>query len=428
VSWSQGADDVVYKPSVKTANDIDVYAAQAYGPHTDWVIKTILDARKKPNQDVKIRWTKNLVGLTENTPAAAFREDDTVDAAFMIYPDAVALVPGAGAGGEDAYKGARIDFSTKTANHVIADVIYVRKDFYEANKERIKAFQNAYFRSAEELGNFMKNKSAPEYQDGIKKLSLLLLDSDGPDSVANTEGMYSGANIVGWKGNVSFFADRNDPRNFTTIWNESQSALLSLGLIKNPHDAPIVEYNYKELKVGLTDTSGVVVPAVDFVKAKSILAQREQAGTLDKGGVFRPFAVSFLPNQIVFPEKEYAEDFDRAINAAKTYGGAIITIEGHVDPYKYLRRKSEGGSEVELGQITQSGKNTSMVRAIALRDALIKYAAARKIIIDPNTIQVVGHGFRFPIVANPTKQAEQLQNMRAEVRINVVESEELLPN
>jgi outer membrane protein OmpA-like peptidoglycan-associated protein len=119
------------------------------------------------------------------------------------------------------------------------------------------------------------------------------------------------------------------------------------------------------------------------------------------------------------------------INLASTYGGAIITIEGHSDPLGYLKQKKAGEMEVVLSQIKQSAKNLSLTRANAVRDSLIQYSKAHGVTLDPSQFAVVGHGISKPKSGMcgddpcaPKTQQEWLDNMRVEFRILQVETEQ----
>ena len=79
-------------------------------------------------------------------------------------------------------------------------------------------------------------------------------------------------------------------------------------------------------------------------------------------------------------------------NLAATYGGAVITVEGHSDPLGYLQAKKDGASPVVLGRTQQSAKNLSVSRAIGVRDSVIAFAKAQGIGLDPSQFAVVGHG------------------------------------
>ncbi|HEV2037889.1 MAG TPA: hypothetical protein VGQ96_04705, partial [Candidatus Eremiobacteraceae bacterium] len=81
-----------------------------------------------------------------------------------------------------------------------------------------------------------------------------------------------------------------------------------------------------------------------------------------------------------------------------TYGGALLTIEGHADTLEYLKRKQAGGTVEEFSRMKQGAKNLTLQRANAVRDALLAYAKQKGVTLDPNQFATVGNGFMKPNV------------------------------
>ena len=161
-----------------------------------------------------------------------------------------------------------------------------------------------------------------------------------------------------------------------------------------------------------------------------MVARRQRQGTLASGEIFS-FEIFFKPNQNSFSVDLYEDAFDRVIDLASTYGGAVITVEGHSDPMGYLRKKQAGESEVLLGRVKQSAKNLSLSRAVAVRDALVGHATSAGINLDPSQFAVVGHGIASPKSGlcgsdpcAPKNERDWRDNMRVEFRVIQVEAEE----
>ena len=83
----------------------------------------------------------------------------------------------------------------------------------------------------EATAKLFKNKGAG-YSETVKSAAQILLDS--ADAVADTEGLYFDCKYVGWKGNVKFFGDRNNPRNFERTTADIQKGLSALGYDQRP--------------------------------------------------------------------------------------------------------------------------------------------------------------------------------------------------
>ena len=118
------------------------------------------------------------------------------------------------------------------------------------------------------------------------------------------------------------------------------------------------------------------------------------------------------------------------IEYATTYGGAIITVEGHSDPLEYLKKKKAGTVELILRQIKQSAKNLSLSRANQVRQNIIDYSKSKGIILDESQFAVLGHGIMSPVggmcgedPCAPKNEKEWLSNMRVVFKILQVEGE-----
>jgi len=427
LTWSAGGDALVVKGGIRQPQDLrgKSIALQAYGPHVDYLAKVLRDGGLSL-KDVNLRWVRDLTG-TQESPRAAFAQPN-VDAAMVIIPDALALTAGGkvGTGAEDSVKGARILLSTKTASRIISDVYAVRADFLQAHRPRVEALVRALMLAEEQLAALMKKKGTPEYRAMITAAAKLLLDS--ADAVQDTEAMYSDASFAGWRGNVAFFGDPKNPRGFDALGAEINDALIAADLRAKPGNYVHARWDYNALKAGLSNTAGVEAPRFDAPAVTQIVTSRTQKDQLE--GQLFTFAVQFKPNQNTFSANEYGKQFDRAINLAATYGGAVITVEGHADPLAYVRTKSKGESELVLSRIRQSAKNLSLTRANAVRDSIIEYAKQKGVRLDPSQFAVVGHGIARPTSGMcgadpcaPGTEAEWLANMRVEFRIIQVEAE-----
>jgi outer membrane protein OmpA-like peptidoglycan-associated protein len=422
-SWSAGGDAIVVKPGIKAVKDLKgkTIAIQSDGPHLAYFMKLLTDAGLSI-KDVDVVWTKDLVGPEGDTPMAKFYNDN-VDAAFVIIPDALALTSSGtvGTGAEDSVKGAVILLSTKTANRIISDVYAVRRDYYEQNKEAVKNFVHALLAAEEEVRDLFKNTKSEDFKRFITAGATILLDS--PDAAADMEGMYYDAELAGFKGNIKFFADSNYLRRFERLTSEIQNSFNILGLMKGRVEILKANWDYNELRAHLKYADDVEVPKFEEEEVATVLTKRQQTDTLESGELFS-FEIFFKPNQHEFSADLYKEQFNKVIDFASTYGGAIITIEGHSDPMGYLRKKKEGEPEVVLKKIEQAAKNLSLSRAINVRDQLIAYAQQNGITLDKSQLATIGHGIDKPLYPIPQNDQEWLSNMRVEFKIIQIEAEE----
>ena len=430
LTWSAGGDALVVNGNIKTTKDLrgKTVAVQAYGPHVDYLSKILADAGLTP-KDVTIRWTSDLTGSAK-APAAALHNPQ-VDAALVIIPDALALTSSGtvGTGAEDSVKGARILLSTKTANRIIADVYAVRSDFFGSNRAEVEKFVQGLIQGEDALRKLVANKAsrAAEFKDTMSAAARELLDS--AQAISDTEGMYRDAEFPGVAGNAAFFAKADNPRSFAALNKEIQTAFSALGLVAKAAPIEHAGWDYRKLGAGADVAAAPEARRFDAEKVATMVARRQSQGKLQEGELFS-FEVFFKPNQDKFTADLYGDAFKRVAGLAATYGGAIITVEGHSDPMAYLRAKRDGSPDVVLGRTQQSAKNLSLSRAIAVRDSLIAYAKTQGVSLDPTQFAVVGHGITHPKTGicgsdqcAPKSEAEWQSNMRVEFRILQVEAE-----
>lgn len=430
LTWSAGGDALVAGANVRTLADLrgKTIAVQAYGPHVDYLTKVLSDAGLHP-RDVTIKWVPDLTG-TANAPAAALRAKE-VDAAMVIIPDAMALTSNGsvGTGAEDSVKGARMLLSTKTANRIIADVYAVRSDFLAAQRDTVERFVRGLVQGEEALNQLLANKAsrAAEFKAVMAAGAQMLLDS--AQATADAQGMLADAQFVPVAQNQAFFQDARNPRRMEQLNNEIQQAFVGLGLLSARVPVTHAGWDYARLGVAGSAEPAVEAPRFNASQVAGIVAKRQSQGKLSEGELFS-FEVLFKPNQDRFAAEAYAEPFKRVVNLAATYGGAVITVEGHSDPLGYLRARQDGAAAVVLARTQQSAKNLSVSRAMAVRDSVIAMAKGQGVSLDPTQFAVVGHGIEQPKTGicsgqpcAPKTEQEWLSNMRVEFRVIQIEAE-----
>ncbi len=431
MTWSAGGDCLVVKEGIRTVKDLKgkTVALQAYGPHVDY-LGTVLKDAGLSIKDVNIMWTEDLTG-TEKSPAEAFTRKE-VDAAFVIIPDGLMLTSKGttGTGAEGSVKGAKILMSTKTANRIIADVYAVRSDYFQANRDKVRTFVHSLLSAEQQLKELFKDRKnrVQEFKKMISASAKILLDSE--QATGDAEALYGDCEYVGFAGNVKFFGDPNWPRNMANLTRSIQSTLVSLGLLRKSVQLSQAKWNYDRLREGLVGVAGVESPRFKAEEVAKVIEKKRATGALGEGELFS-FEILFKPNQNTFSPDMYADEFERVVDLASTYGGAIIIVEGHSDPMGYLRKKKQGGQEIMLKRIKQAAKNLSLTRATTVRDNIMAHAKSKGVSLDPTQFTVVGHGIMQPKTGIcgddpcPPKTKEEWQsNMRVAFRIIQVEAEE----
>jgi outer membrane protein OmpA-like peptidoglycan-associated protein len=154
-----------------------------------------------------------------------------------------------------------------------------------------------------------------------------------------------------------------------------------------------------------------------------VIEKKAALGTLEEGELFN-FEINFKPNQKVFSTDMYSDEFGKVVEMSATYGGAVISVEGHSDPHKINKLKKKGSADFVIKRTKQAAKNLSVSRALSVRDTVIKFADANGVPLDKSQFTVIGHGVSLPLYPNPKTKEQWLRNMRVVFRIIQIEAEE----
>ena len=136
--WSRGGDAVVSVPGIDKVSDLKgkkVAVSLLTPSHT--LLISLLEQSGLTLNDIKIVETANAMD------AASMFKSGQVDAAIVWSPDDMDCLA--------AVKGSKILTSTKTATHIIADVLIAKSKFIEDNKEALIALYDGWMKGAAEL-------------------------------------------------------------------------------------------------------------------------------------------------------------------------------------------------------------------------------------------------------------------------------------
>jgi ABC-type nitrate/sulfonate/bicarbonate transport system substrate-binding protein/outer membrane protein OmpA-like peptidoglycan-associated protein len=434
LTWSTGGDTMTVRPSIRTPNDLKgkTIALQLYGPHMDYMANILNNAGIRPAQ-VTLRWLKELTLPTYDTQGAivdavsAFATDDTVDAVMAISPDALKLTTNGtvGTGSEGSVKGARMLLSTKTASRIIADVYAVRKDYFDTHRADVQKFVHAVLRSQEALTELLANKPAQQakYRQILAKSADLLLGA--PQATADVESMLGDCEFVFHTGNVAFFTGVGTTRTFTTLTEEIQPAFIEMGLMTKRVAPQSPGWDYNQLAAGLKNTRAIAAAKFDPTRAQQAVEKQlaVEPGAWETEGTLFVIEIAFDPNQSIFAEDRYANDYLKALQVTQTYGGALVVVEGHSDPLGILQAQQKGERTEVLDQMRQVAKNLSLARANSVRSSFIQYCKDHSVSIDQSQFIAIGRGVEAPKFNPPRTKEEWAANRRVRFVIKQVESE-----
>jgi ABC-type nitrate/sulfonate/bicarbonate transport system substrate-binding protein len=458
LTWSAG-DHLVSRANCQTLNDLKgkKIALQKFGPHAG-MLDDVLRTARLTWKDVTPVWTKDVTGA--DGPAELFRKDATVDACFAITPDMLALTGGlekTGGGADGTVKGAHVLVSTVDMKRSIADVYACRKDYYDAHKDVVEKFAAAYLRGCEELvdtrdrANKMEGEAKGRYQQ-ILKMTRDIYGKDVPKD-EDADGLIGDAVFVGLSGNKSFFTEQGNLSGFEGKQKAALALADTLGNARKPGAFLKADVDYDRVKVlgGLKVVDKKSGPEDVHLTGQSIVN----------------FTISFAPDQKEFDEDKYGQDFHDALTQASLFGKAVMVVRGHADLANLLqefvkaglqkgllRREGNSGNYtyywngekldlsdtkkvVELIEKTDFDgvaadprltlkelQRLSDERAVAVKNAVMKHAKLRGILVDPKQFQAKGVGVLEPAVKQPRKAEEMARNRRVEFRVErqVIES------
>lgn len=476
LSWSAG-DHIVGREAIKSLNDLKgkKIACQQGGPHVGLLYDS-LAAASLTNSDVTIVWTKELTG--PDGAAEKFRTDPTIDACCVITPDLFGLTGGfdqVGSGAEGTVKGAHVVNSTQQMSRSIADVIAVRRDWFDANQDWVKKFVAGYLKATQDVVKMRQDfetsqRMSNEYRELLTKAQRIFGAEVLPTLEVDAHGLLLDCTFVGLPGQIAFFVDKGNLSGFDSKMTEALDLATGWGYAKSRSGFDPNDFDYRAI------AELAKIEYREPAKNTERFAEAAEGGDFFLGENLDPntivsFSINFEPNQNGFSVDRYGAEFQRALKAASTFGNARVVIRGHSDPTKALgeliragiskglirqtgtrgnyRYFVEGkpldventGKVVELIEsgafsggkddpavTMQAARNLSKSRAEEVKNEIVAYAKKLGANVDLSQIIPIGAGISEPIIPKPTSMEEAKENMRVEFRIVKVDAETIAPS
>ncbi len=455
LTWSAG-DHMVAREEIKTLNDLKgkKIAIQTSGPHAG-LLDDILRLARLEWTDVEVVWLPNLTG--ENSPPELFRSDDSIAACMVISPDMAGLtgsfeLESIGDGSNETIKGAHVLASTNKLSRSICDVYACRKDFFDAHKDVVEKFTAGYLKASENLLTLSKDfedNPSPEYTK-LLETAQTIWTKDVLPTLDDAHGLFVDCNLVGLPGNETFFEQEGNPSGF----NAKEDRVLQLALLlKN------AERRVRFIKPGF-DYDRIKELGKLSIEGRGRFVFDPEKFDLDD--VLASYTINFDANNA--DAEIDPSDLHRAIETTSTAGSAVIEIRGHADPTKTLiefiqagmddgaiERRGEAGSyEYFIGdkkidledtagiaelvkasdfataakESAELAEKTAAARAESVRDALLKYAADKHLLVEQSQFLAEGVGIVEPKISVPRNLSEAKQNRRVEFRIRTTKVKE----
>lgn len=448
---------------------------QAGGPHVG-LLDDVLGKAGIEWEDVNVVWAKDLTA-SDDSPAAIFRRDPTVDACFVITPDMIGLTGGIdsnGTGGEGTVRGAHVVASTfKTFQKNIADVYVCRSDFLQdpANKDLVTRFVAGYLEACEAVNklrdDFESSKPKilgkhPPYKRLLGLSQSIYTKDVMPTLEEDAHGLLLDCTFVNYPGNWEFFNSGAASAVSFEAFNKKALALAAKrGYSKLPRIPPPlssqIDFDSKHFDSLSDKRKPEFTPSESTVPLWKLLEPPE--------GTIAPvkFEVFFEPNRKDFFDRKYFEDYKRVVEMLQEAPGYAFRIEGHADHQQtvfelimagrnkgilkkvgdtwLLRNKPVGlSSSAEISHLIKQGAfdgdakykpKERMQAALALseqraenvKQSIVKYAQERGVNLDPGKLVPVGKGISDPAVFKPIDQVEMQLNRRVEFEFLPIQAE-----
>lgn len=305
--WSRGGDAIVVRPGINTVKDLKrkKIAVSLLTPSHTLLINLLSDSGLTL-EDIEIVVTDNAMDA-----AKMFKSGD-VDAAVVWSPDDQDCL--------DAVKGSKVLSSTKTATHIIADVIVGKRQYLKDNQKMLTKLYDGWM-----LGSAEINTS-----ESAKKEAVAILVENFKLDDAFCLSAINNARLTTHGDNVNFFGLNKTYRGVTgeNVWNKSSIIYSKLGFVTKKMDWRNVS------------TTAIISASTLTGKPNQEAEAEKQFSTPTKemGDDSKVVAVSSKSASIEFNTGQYELSYDAMaiinrefVDIAKINTSARIRIVGNTD-------------------------------------------------------------------------------------------------
>ncbi|MEM1324793.1 MAG: OmpA family protein [Bacteroidota bacterium] len=365
--WSRGGDAIVARRGINNVADLKgktVAVAERTPSHS--FLLWLLDAGGLSQEDIEI------VPTADAIQAGDFFKSNRVDAAVTWSPtdeECVRVVPGA-----------RILESTRSASNIIADIFFAKREYVEANKEKLQQLYEGWMIGAAEIQtqSAAKNKAINILAEGLGYPPQdILIDN----AYHTTHG-----------DNLNFFGLNADFKGVTanSLYQRMAEKYASLGYAEQrlPSWRAVAYPNI----VQRTNLEGKEFAGES---RKEFAPVSEEEGSEREAIATKRVSINFRTGEYELDENaKYIIDRE-FVEIAKAFGNARIRIEGNTD------NVGNRASNVDLSER----------RAKSVRDYLVSEHD-----MDADRFIVIGNGPDNPVASNDTADGKA-QNRRTDFEL-----------
>ncbi len=351
--WSRGGDAIVARRGINNVADLKgkkVAVTERTPSHS--FLLWLLDAGGLNQKDIEI------VPTSDAIQAGDLFKSQRVDAAVTWSPtdeECVRTVPGA-----------RILESTRSASHIIADIFFAKRDYVNANRDKLQKLYEGWMQGAAEIASNEANRA---------KAKKILAEGLGytPNDI-----LLQNARHTTHGDNLNFFGLNADYKGVTAdaLYRRMTDTYTELGYIKGrvPSWRQIAYPNLVQ-RATLNGSEHAAEASKEFTPIADNEASKKEAIATKRVSIsFRTGEHQLDENAKYIIDREF-------VDIAKAFTNSRIRIEGNTD--------NVGGraSNVAL----------SKKRANSVRDYLVKEHS-----MNPNRFIVIGNGPDKPVADNST--------------------------
>ncbi len=367
--WSRGGDAIVARRGIQSVADLrgKKIAVAELTPSHSFLI-WLLDAGGLTVNDVQI------VKQASAIDAAAAFKSQQVDAAVVWSPDDEQCIR--------AVPGSRVLESTRSASNIIADFFFAKREYVNANRDKLQKLYEGWMRGAAEINsdNAAKSKAGRILSEGLG-----IPEADAIAAIDNVR-------LVTHGDNKNFFGLNTDFNGVdgNALYLRMANEYQNLGVMEGR--APSWRQISMPTLVQRTNLSGA---EHDSEAAKTFTKVDDSAGKELEAISSKPVSISFRSGEHTLDENaKYIIDRE-FVEIAKAFANARIRIEGNTD------NVGSRSSNVTLSER----------RARSVANYLIKEHS-----MSPNRLIIVGNGPDKPLASNNTEDG-RAQNRRTDFQL-----------
>ncbi len=366
--WSRGGDAIVVRRGINSVADLKgkkVAVAELTPSHSFLI--WLLDAGGLSINDVEV------VKQASAVDAAAAFKSQQVDAAVVWSPDDEACIR--------SVAGSRVLESTRSASNIIADFFFAKREYVNANRDKLAKLYEGWMRGAAEINS---SSSAKAKAAKILSEGLGIPEADASAAIDNVR-------LVTHGDNLNFFGLNTDFNGVdgNALYRRMTNEYTKLNVIDG---AP----NWRQISMpALVQRANLPGSEHSAEASKSFEKLEEDEGKELRAIASKPVTINFRTGEHTLDENAKRIIDLEFIEIAKAFANSRIRIEGNTD------NVGSRASNVTL----------SKRRAQAVANYLVREHG-----MSTNRIIVVGNGPDKPIASNNTESG-RADNRRTDFQL-----------